>query len=139
VLAEAGASFSATSEENDTALTLAIRRNWEPVVETITKSSRGMFACGNSLSTAVESALWIAMCQSATMAQCVAETMAKAAAVTDKESWATPQLFDVSFKFGEHQNTLLHRAVMVLPDDVCATLIARLAPFLRNEPNAYKQ
>lgn len=133
-----GASFSAEDEDGSTALTLAIKRGHENVVQVIANHPKGCFSVAHSISaTSLDTALWIGMAKGPRMAKIIAETMTKC--VSQGDEWTNPELYKVDFKFGEHENTLLHRACMVFADDYCCNLVNELKQFLRLSPNAHKQ
>jgi ankyrin repeat protein len=135
-------SFSTEDEEGNTPLALAVKHGCLTASEACAGHARAARSLAPSISaTSLDTPLWIAMAKGPQFAKVVAEAMQKAEkmAATTNDDWTNTELYKPDFKFGEHENTLLHRAVMVFPDNACSDLIEQLKDNVQIVLNTHKQ
>jgi ankyrin repeat protein len=146
ILHDHNASIVADDEDGNTPLIIAILRENTEILEYILSTKNGMTSIGRQ-NTRNDTPLWIAMAKgNAAVLELVVKGLSKSLfkLQNDDENWVNQDLllsFDLNAKYGTHENTLLHRAVLFFPDEKLPLVIQVLncENTLQNVENAYRQ
>ncbi len=144
LLCKAGASLLSEDEDGNTPLGIALLREFQDVIAYIVCSRQGLLSVGKK-NLAGDTPLWLALCtgniDSVTLISQAMESELSSFS-GDGDSWIDADLqvtYQINGKHGDNSNTLLHRAVMFLPDRALPVLIRAMGPSLKSEPNVHKQ